>query len=148
MEEIIIGSDGKRVLVKKDNGNIVINLQKHTYKINIDKIRKVYIARRKTHYKPDLFFAVYTLLSILISISIVYFFMKNEKNLNLPLIAISVTTAIVIGAILITVSANRKQALFIAQDDKTVEIPIDNAEKVKDIELFFKNINVNVYHSD
>ncbi len=148
MKEIIIDSDGKRIVVKKEGNNMVINFEKHTHKIDINKIQKVYIARRKTHYKPDLFFITYILFSILISISIVYFFMRNKQNLNLPLIAISVTTAIITGVILITVSANRKQALFIVQDDETVEIPIDNAEKAKDIELFFKNVNINVYYLD
>ena len=128
-------SDGKLVKINNKDSVIEIIQGKINETLPISKIVNVKINRRKSKFKPDAFFIGYAIISTVISIAIVKLLFKNISTLN---IATVISIIVAISIILQINTANKKQALFIETAEKTIEIPIDEANKTESIRNFFK----------
>ena len=128
-------SDGKLVKINNKDSVIEIIQGKINETLPISKIVNVKINRRKNKFKPDAFFIGYAIISTVISIAIVKLLFKNISTLN---IATVISIIVAISIILQINTANKKQALFIETAEKTIEIPIDEANKTELIRNFFK----------
>ncbi len=128
-------SDGKLVKINIKDGNIEIIHGNINETLPVSKLVNIKIDRRKSKFKPDTFFVGYAIFSTAISIGIVKILFKSISTAN---IATAISVIVIISIILQVNTANKKQAIFIKTNEKTIEIPIDETSKVESIKNFFK----------
>ena len=127
---ILFHSDGRLVKIYNKGENLEILQGKTGEIIPVSRIVNIAINRRKSRFKPDLFFIIYAIISTAISIGIVKILFKSIPTLN---IAVVISIIVAISIILQINTANKKQALFIETDTKTIEIPVDETAKIESI---------------
>ncbi len=110
-----------------------------------DDIKNVEIRERYRKYKPDIFFMVYVLFSVLFGSLIIYFVMKAfERNYILYGIAAYVGFAM-FSIYSIIRTANKKDSLFIRlKNGNVLEFPINDRVKEKEIVKFFSLSGISV----
>ena len=123
-------SDGKLVKIYNKGETVEILQGKTSEIIPVSRIVNIAISRRKNRFKPDLFFIIYAIISTAISIGIVKILFKSIPTLNIAVVIFIIVT---ISIILQINTANKKLALFIETDTKTIEIPVDETAKIESI---------------
>jgi hypothetical protein len=130
---LIIYSDGKKTVLNIESSVLHVSKGKINEEIPLKEIKGYYFDKRKTRFKPDTFYIIYTVISTIISIAIVSLLFKNISKLN---IAITISLIIGISVILQITTANKKESLFLQTLQKEIEIPIDEKNRINEIKHF------------
>ncbi len=137
-------SDGKKILIIHTNKSL--NITQYGKKVNIPtkNIKKIHIEKRRTKFKPDLFFILYAIFSTALGAGVIYFLFRKEKEQSITWwVAIFVLISILAVFSMIK-SANMKMSLFIESSKTNLEVPLDKYSDLNHIKEFFKELGFTV----
>ncbi len=145
MNEIKFMSDSSVAKISVEDGRIKISKGKsETISFEKNEITEIRICKRVKQFTPDLFFIGYALFTEIIGIGALYFLFKITKGEYFYYGASVFLIASIFYFFEIIKAANNRKALFIKDDEKISEIPINKTSDINRVILFFSENGISV----